>query len=154
MSLLATLFDIPTADGAIPPAVLEHLQREGHLTETGLTRRARPRTCVRCQAWTVAGLDADILALEARCDPTPLSALGEVLALVDGRRTVDLIRTRGRLELEQRWGEHIDTFPAGGGHGDVLASHVCGQPIPATWSATSVHAPPRSRTTTPTRPPF
>lgn len=151
---LATLFDQAPTRHTEParPQVVDALIRTGRLTETGLSRRARPRPCARCGIWTIAGLDADRLALEAHCDPTPLTALGEVVALAAGRRTLELVRTRGRLELEQRWADHIADQPAGTTRGDVLATHQCHQPIPDTWTSPSVHV-----TTTPTitdRPPF
>lgn len=155
MTSTLPLFEVHSDGGNQPtPWLVDHLRATGALTETGLSRRARPRRCYRCRAWTVTGLDADVLALEAACDPTPLSALGEVLALATGRRTVDLVATRGRLELEQRWADHIAAFPPGSGHGDVLAEHRCGLPVPDSWAAPSTHPPPRRAAAVPTDPPF
>lgn len=157
MSLQQTLFDTQAEairtrrdDAPLTPWIVERLIRSGAMTETGLTRRARPRPCPTCGTWTVCGLDADTLALEARCDVTPLTALGEVLVLATGRRTVELIHTRGRLQLEQRWADHIEGRPAGGLPGlspyDVLAEHRCGQPIPPAYAAQTVHQPPSTTT--------
>lgn len=144
---LATLFDTHASGPSHPrhpaaPHLVDALIRTGRLTETGLSRRARPRPCPRCGTWTIAGLDADRCALEAHCDPTPLTALGEVIALASGRRTLELVRTRGRLELEQRWADHIADQPAGTTRGDVLATHLCHQPIPSAWTRPSTHIPP------------
>lgn len=157
MTLQQALFDaqpVRTNDAGPAPWLIEQLIRSGTLTETGLSRRARPRPCARCHTWTVCGLDADTLALEAHCDPQPLTPLGEVIALATGRRTLELVRTRGRLELEQRWADHIESRLAGNTPGaDVLATHRCGQPIAASYSTTSVHAPP-TRTATAEEPGF
>lgn len=139
MTLIATLFEAQPnrPDGPANPWLVDHLKATGALTESGLSRRARPRRCPTCSAWTVSGLDADILAFETHADPVPLSALGEVLALAAGRRTVELGLSRGRLELEQRWADHIASRPAGTGRYDVLAEHRHGLPVPATWSTAS-----------------
>lgn len=144
-SLLATLFDNQPARPATAPTpwLIAHLTRAGHLDETGLSRRARPRPCPLCRTWTVAGIDDDIAAFSTHADPTPLNQLGEVAALIAGRRTVELVHTGGRLQLEQRWADHIETRPAGQGRYDVLAVHACGQPIPddPALTLTSAHAP-------------
>lgn len=94
-----TLFDLPATGSSTESAttsanprqghsrwLLDHLIAGGHLTETGLGRAARIRTC-SCGAPTLSGLDADICALEAHADPDPLTPLGEALAHVEGRRT-------------------------------------------------------------------
>ena len=160
MTALATLFDDSQARRATtpttppPPRIVERLIHTGAITEAGLSRRARPRPCPRCGAWTIAGVDADILALEAHCDPTPLTPLGEALALATGRRTVELIHTRGRYELEQRWADHIAGRPAGAGRRyDVLAEHRHHDPIPTAWSTDTAFTTPTQQEA-PTCPPF
>lgn len=152
---LATLFETGPSTPAGPPAprVIEHLIRAGHMTTEGLTRRAKARRCPKCSAWCVAGIDADLMAFETWADPQPLTALGEVVALASGRRTTALVRTRGRLELEQRWAEHIADQPAGTARADVLAAHACHQPIPTTWTTSSIHTPPASSALPPNSPP-
>lgn len=142
-----TLFDqptppIPTTPATPDPWLIRHLVAAGHLTETGLSRRARPRPCPTCHTWTLTGLDDDLCAFEATCDPAPLTTLGEALALIAGRRTLALRRTRGRLELDQRWADHIEAEPAGSPRLDVLATHTCGHPIPTAWTAPSAFTPP------------
>lgn len=106
--------------------VLRHLIRAGHLTESGLSRRARPRPCPHCCAWTIAGLDADVCALETHVDPSPLTPLGEMLALLDHRPTFELVRAEGRFQLERRHAWRITFAPAGSTpRADVLALHRC-----------------------------
>lgn len=147
MTLQQALFDAQptrTCNAAASSWLIDHLRAAGHLTESGLTRRARPRPCPSCGTWTVCGLDADVLALEARCDTTPLTQLGEVVALAAGRRTVELVHTRGRFELEQRWADHIAARPPAAGRYDVLAEHRCHQELGALMpglSTTSAFAP-------------
>lgn len=150
MTLQQALFDaqpIRTDSTTPAPWLVDRLIHTGAMTETGLTRRARPRPCASCGAWTVCGLDADMLALEARCDTTPLTALGEVLVLATGRRTAELVQTRGRFQLEQRWADHIESRPAGAGRYDVLAEHRCRQPIPPSYAAATSHHRPVSTQT-------
>lgn len=135
------------------PWLIDHLVRSGALTESGLTRRARPRRCPGCGTWTLAGLDADVCALEAHADPTPLTPLGEVAALLGGVRTVELVNSGGRHQLEQRLPDHIEGRPACSGRFDVLALHRCGQPIPRQFAAASAFTPKTAAATT-EEPPF
>lgn len=93
-------------------------------THNGIGRRAQARVC-GCGAIILVGLDADRCAGEARVDPTPLTAVGEALAIMTGRSTY-LLRTVGRPELDHRSRWHI-----GGASADdvaVLAEHACGTP--------------------------
>lgn len=83
-----------------------------------------------CNQHVLVGLDDEIAALTARCDPYPISAIGEVQALSDGRATYYL--HRGCLERRDRW-----TIP---GHPPspqllVLAEHRCDDPLPPAWLA-------------------
>lgn len=114
--------------------LLDHLIAAGHVTETGLTRRARIRTCrhVKCRDQVLVGLDSDICALEAACDPYPLSRLGEALALVDGRRTLTLRREGPGWVLDWRDAHEITSSPAESRpRRDVVRQHRCGTPRPA-----------------------
>lgn len=109
-----------------PTWLLDHLIRAGHVTETGATRKAKIRRCQKCRAHVLVGLDADMCALEVEADPTPLSALGEALALVEGRRTLALYRDRGRFVLDPRRTEDITGDPAGSNsREDALREHRC-----------------------------
>lgn len=115
-----------------PNWLLDHLIRAGHMTETGLTRRARVRTCDRCGDVALVGLDEDICAFEVAASPRPLSALGEAMALLEQRRTFELIRTARGYQLERRGADHIESRPAGRTpRADVLAEHRCRAPDPA-----------------------
>ena len=69
------------------------------------------------------GLDGDWCATSVDCDPTPVSAIGEVLALIDGRRTFELRRLGGRYELDLRTPERISGNPIGTRGIDVLIEH-------------------------------
>lgn len=128
--------------------LLDHLIASGHVTETGLTRRAKIRTCGqirrdagvrrKCLDRVLVGLDSDVCAFEVACDPQPLSRLGEALALVDGRRTLTLRREGGGWVLDGRDAHQISWAPAGERpRQDVVAIHRCGSPIPAAWSTTT-----------------
>lgn len=111
--------------------LLAHLIRTGVVTETGISRRASARRCHRCQLYTVAGLDDDRCALEAQCDPRPLTAAGEATAIVSGLRTFSLT-WRGRYELDARTYREIRSKPAGSTpRHDVLAEHQCDLRLPA-----------------------
>jgi hypothetical protein len=93
-------------------------------THNGISRRAKDRTCV-CGAAILVGLDADRCAGEAHADVTPLTALGEALALIAGRATY-LRRGVFRVELDHRSSWHI--AGASADQVDVLAEHRCGAP--------------------------
>jgi hypothetical protein len=123
---------------SVPWEILEsHLIRTGAISPDGTTRRAQPRRC-RCGARILVGLDADRCALRADVDPTPLSALGEALAHLEGRRTYALNPDGGRIVLDYRDAGRIAHRPAGTGRFDVMAEHRCHQPtnLPnlPTWS--------------------
>lgn len=145
MTSQPTLFDttLPTPPIAISTSprnwLTDHLIRTGHLTETGLSRRARIRICPTCHQPTLAALDDDTCAFETHCDPHPLNPLGEALALVEGRRTLALHRTAGHWELDRRDHRHITDDPASHRHReDVLRQHRCHTPpIPNDHTAPS-----------------
>lgn len=118
--------------------IRDHLERTGRMVN-GTTRRARATTCPSCAAKILDGLDADICAMVATTDPTPLTALGEVLALLDGRCTYTLLRDAGRLVLDSRPDYRIAAMPAGTGTFDVLPEHRCGRPTTAYPTRPSVH---------------
>ncbi|HEU5084459.1 MAG TPA: hypothetical protein VFU14_14040 [Acidimicrobiales bacterium] len=121
--------------------VRDRLIRDGHLTENGVTRAAQPRGCRHCHTPVLVGLDGDVAAVEATVDPTPLSTLGEALAVLTGRRLYTLRRYTGRYHLGDRSPLMIRATPADAARYDVLANHVCGQPVPPTWAGPSVYVP-------------
>ena len=89
-------------------------------------RRAQSKTCRRCGATTLFGLDADRAALDATADPVPLTRAGELRAALAGRATYAL--ASGELHHRDRWAL---TAPAR----VVVPEHRCGQPVPADWVA-------------------
>lgn len=91
------------------------------------TRVARIRLCPRCHAPIIVGLDADMCALTAHADPTPINETGEALAQLTERRTYDYTKTLGAPRLEYRAEWNI-TAPR---RYPVLAEHRCGQTLPA-----------------------
>lgn len=123
---------------SIPPWLKAHLE-----TVAGApigARNARPLLCPRCHAWTLVGLDADLLAFTARTDPTPLTAAGELVAALTSRTTYDLTQTGGHLQLWLRDPEHLRAHPPGTGPNDVLPAHRCRQQLGGHLVTTSRHA--------------
>ena len=123
-----------------PTWLIDHLIRAGHMTERGVTRRARVRTCERCGGVALVALDDDTCAFEVAADPHPLSALGEAMALLEQRRTIELTKTAGGYVLDRRAADQITGRPAGATpRADVLAEHRCRlpDPPPAFLAATS-----------------
>lgn len=111
-------------------SLLDHLIRTGRATETGLTRRARLRTCP-CTQVILAALDDDTCALEVHADPIPLTPLGEALAHIEGRWTYMLTRAGGGWTLDRRDASKITHRPAGTQpRCDVVREHRCRTPRP------------------------
>ena len=109
-------------------------------------RSARLRRCTRCGAPILAGLDAPRSALPVKADPTPLTPLGETVALLNRRSTYDLCDAGGRKELNYR-----DPFTIEGPRRyPVLAAHACGVSLAAFAEAIPV----RVRYSIPDTPPF
>ena len=134
----------------------DHLIRSGHMTEDGVTRKARIRRCPHCPRDVLVGLDSDICALEVHADPHPLSAIGEAVALLQNRRTLHLRRDGSGWVLDPRTDRDIAMRPAGTTNRlDVLGQHHCatGPPSPALQAPSSFpEAKPPVRPTE--RPPF
>lgn len=94
--------------------------------DSGAMRKARASYCQSCRRPVMIGLDAEWCALARRCDPAPLSATGEALALLAGRRTFSLTWMGGRYEIDFRDQWRIRQDPAGCTPGlDVLVEHDC-----------------------------
>jgi hypothetical protein len=118
-----------TATELAPPTPWEiverHLIASGALSPEGIGRRAQPRRCPSCRQPVLVGLDADTGSVRADADPAPVTALGELLAQLEGRRTFALVRNAGRLVLDYRDAGRIRYRPAGTDRLDVLVEHRC-----------------------------
>jgi hypothetical protein len=118
-----------TAAKPLPSWLVRQLEASGHIVD-GATRTARSRQCGKCGAVVVVGLTPEPCSHRAVLDPSPLSMLGELQALLAGRFTYDLGVHGGRLEIEDRDASHIEGSPAERpdayrAHSDVLAAHKC-----------------------------
>ncbi|KAB8196232.1 hypothetical protein FH608_005500 [Nonomuraea phyllanthi] len=90
------------------------------MTEHLIERPLQPGICPRCRALVLAGHNAGILTI---VDPAPLDRRNEMLALLAGRNTYDLI-TEGippRLYAEWRCSFRIN----GTRRHPVVAAHPC-----------------------------
>lgn len=123
------------------------LARKGLLTDKGNTRYAVAKPCRSCGATIVAGIDWELEWLhsspEIHADIEPLSAQGELTALMLGRVTYDLRRDHAK----GRWQLHSRTAISSGILGriayarnpigtprqlhDVLVEHVHGSSLPS-----------------------
>lgn len=138
-----------------PTWLRDHLIRAGHMTETGLTRRAKIRHCARCGLAVLSGLDNYTGALEAAADPIPLSPLGEAMALIAGHRTFGLHQEGGTWVLDRRDPDDIAHYPAGTrDREDVVPSHVCGTAWTGPLTTTSRFPETRPPAPTGSTPPF
>ena len=84
-------------------------------------RAATLRPCRTCRGTVLAGLDSDSAGIPVYCDPTPLSEMGEAVALLQGRITYDLLPSKTGRELHQRT-PHFIAKPR---RYSVFATHKC-----------------------------
>ena len=91
-----------------------------------MSRSSSRHQCHKCGAHIRSGLDADVLAFVARVDDEPVTRQGELLAILNGRRTYSL--EGGRLYRRER---HHLQIPARAPY----AQHRCWEPFPAPWLA-------------------
>lgn len=112
---------------AVPQRLAQHLINAGHWDVNSVGRNARGRRCRDCGDWVLAGLDGDRCAEAVHVDPTPLSALGEAMALIAGKGTYALRREGPAFRIDHRHRWAIAAKPAGtpGQRYDVVASHAC-----------------------------
>lgn len=110
-------------------------------------RTVRLRTCPRCRAPVLAGLDADICAFSVRADPTPINTLGEAVAALAGRRTFDLVGGGSEKRLYIREEHNIN----GTRRYPIFPEHRCGQSMTAYFDEPAKTTP---RKKTPKIPPF
>jgi len=133
--------------------LINSLIEKGILSADGVGRGARMNRCPSCRKIIIVGLDDDMCAGVARCDPTPLGLWGEVAALLDGLTTYDLAWRARRYELDRRESLNVTWRPAGQCEGfDVLADHRCGR-APQGATASQIKRKPRPAAL-PDEPPF
>lgn len=109
------------------PAWILH-ERRGEAFRSACLQR-----CTKCQAPVLYGLDADICALSVKADPTPITPLGEAIALLDGRRTFTLTDIAGRIEITTR-----DHWAIGGeSKHPVIPEHKCNSKLDAHMQPTA-----------------
>jgi len=111
------------------PWLKRMLEERGTLDPDGVSRRARTTFCDGCGAVVVRGLDDARCALVATVDPTPIGAVGEVLARLAGRETYELRWVSSRYELDHRDQFQIAGRPPVGVH--ACAEHRCAGALPA-----------------------
>lgn len=115
--------------------IRDRLVRAGLMDDdTGATRSARAVRCPKCRRAIFQGIGADWGGYVVQADPEPLSPLGEALALLSGRATVELRWLGDRYELDCRDHFRITGTPAGTNGIDILVRHDCalanGPPLP------------------------
>lgn len=95
--------------------------------------RLKPETC-SCRTWVVMGY-CD-LGVQTRCDPAPLDVQGEALAILTGRRLLEVVRIGAQWQLTSREAHRSVAalespalrWPLGP---MALADHLCHVPLPA-----------------------
>jgi hypothetical protein len=94
---------------------------------------ARTRPCPRCGAPTLCARAGRIAALDVTADPTPITPLQEIQALLDGRLTWHLVPSAlpgAPARITWREPTHIRAGPA---RWPVIADHQCPpQPVQET----------------------
>lgn len=115
----------------------QYLVDTGRMSIGGFTRKPRLMRCrlgQRCGARVLGALLDEWPHFDTQCEPAALTADGEALAILAGRRTYKLAGNR------LNWREsvyQITHWPAGRTGGlavIVLAEHICDQPIPVEWT--------------------
>ena len=99
-------------------------------------RGARAIRCRSCGQEVLLGLDADVLAVQTTADWTPLDTSGELLALLQGRKTYRVDRMLGgNLRLTKRRAKHIARGIRTWDKFDIVPEHRCGlKPLASTSS--------------------
>ena len=127
-----------------------------------MQRRAERRRCPDCRRWTWTGPDDEICAVEIVTDDQPLDGYGEALALLDGRRTVELragvFRPRAPWSRRRRAPGQPYVQRSQLQLVTVLPEHRCGRPMPAAepspWWATQPLTAVISQASALTEPPY
>lgn len=108
----------------LPEWVIETVAARTGIDVREASRKARATVCPTCSAHVIVGLDADMCAFTARADPTPLSRIGEVLALAAHRATYTYTGKPPRLDSRDKYA----ITRASAAEVIVLPEHVCGAP--------------------------
>jgi hypothetical protein len=91
-------------------------------------RGVQAHRCPHCHGHILTGYDEDWTALKVDVDPTPLTALGEAMALLDNRGSYHLRTYKTGFALWRR-----DHWQIAGSRnyprGDVVTRHECGKPL-------------------------
>jgi hypothetical protein len=106
--------------------------RLGAPTRRGVTAER----CQDCKATVLTGWDDDIAATRVSVDPTPLTPMGEAIALLGGRNSYSLRSRKSGLALWRR--DHWQIAGERSLRIDVVATHKCGESL-QTFRAASVH---------------
>ena len=110
------------ATDKMPDWLQTQLVNDGTMTADFITRKAKPRRCKKCHAQTLAAIDD--LGLESHLDPKPTTSGGELLALLAGRATFEVIGT----QVVSRDSHRVTAHPAD--QRGVFAAHSCNSPLP------------------------
>lgn len=84
----------------------------------------RHSTCRRCGAPILCARAGRVAALDVRADPTPIGAIQEILARLDGRLTWYLVTPPAALGYQRIVWRHL-LVPATPALHPVIADHVC-----------------------------
>ncbi len=87
-------------------------------------RGAKGTKCIKCFQSILVGMSEDVAAFMALVDPVALAPLGEMLALIDGRKTYQLGKYDEGLALWQRDRWQIAGHPASPDW-IILTDHKC-----------------------------
>lgn len=100
--------------------VTHHLQTQGHITEQGLTRKAKPRTCPRCRQQCIAGIN--INGRDTWLNPEPINAATELQLLLNDQTTYSIWAGTQIVPRNQHW---IRAYPPGDPHRPTHQAHHC-----------------------------
>ena len=123
------------------PAVLARLAAEG-VYRDGLRRgRPTPRHCPRCGLTVLACIDPDITNRTQALDALPVTAAGELAALLDKGESFEW-RDYAPPEIEYRGSRAISENSAD--KSAVLVTHFCGKPREVNWTSAARMYPKKS----------
>ena len=123
------------------PAVLARLAAEG-VYRDGL-RRGRPtsRHCRRCGLALLAAIDPDITNRTQALDALPVTAAGELAALLDGAESFEWV-DYAPPEITYRWSRAISENSAD--NCAALVTHMCDKPREINWTSAARMYPKKS----------